>query len=98
MKSVFCFTCQTEITVIEKVGRREECPKCRADVHVCKNCAFYDAKVYNECKETQAEVVREKDRSNHCDYFSPRQGKMGEVKDPAEALREAAEALFKKKA
>ena len=65
-----CFSCGKEITVLDnKVGIREECPHCRADAHVCKNCEFYDPKVYNECRETSAEVVREKDRANRCDYF-----------------------------
>ncbi len=79
----------------DSVGRREECPQCRSDVHVCKNCEFYDVKVYNECKETQAEVVRERDRANYCDYFNPKKNGVGGL-DKAAALRAAAEALFKK--
>jgi hypothetical protein len=92
---LICFSCSKEIAILGNVGRRDECPHCRADVHVCKNCGFYDAKAYNECRETSADVVREKDRSNFCDYFVPRKGGGGE-KDKAAALRAAAEALFKK--
>ena len=77
------------------VGRRDECPFCRSDMHVCKNCEHYDVKVYNECRETQADVVREKDRANYCDYFTPRTGASGAV-DKSAALKAAAEALFKK--
>lgn len=95
MVSLKCFSCGTELSFADKVGRREECPKCRSDVHSCRNCQFYDPKVYNECKETQAEVVREKDRSNHCDYFQPGKGQGGV--DKTAQLRAAAEALFKKK-
>ncbi|MGE3684585.1 MAG: hypothetical protein AB7G93_22950 [Bdellovibrionales bacterium] len=77
----------------ERVGIREECPKCRADAHVCKNCAFYDPKVYNECREPQAEVIRERDRANRCDYFQPGSG--GATAGPSqEDLLKAAEALF----
>lgn len=91
-----CFSCQKELSILDKkVGFREECPHCRNDVHVCKNCEFYDPKVYNECRETSADVVREKDRANFCDYFSPRIG-LGEQKTKADALKAAAEALFKK--
>lgn len=90
-----CFSCNKELSFSGKIGRREECPHCRADVHVCKNCEFYDPKVYNECRETQADVVKEKDRANFCDFFSPRKGGAGAV-DKAAALRAAAEALFKK--
>lgn len=94
---LLCFSCQKEITFSEaKVGFREECPHCRNDVHVCKNCHFYDLKAYNECREPQADVVREKDRANFCEYFTPRQG--GEIiQDQAAKLRAAAEALFRKK-
>lgn len=90
-----CFSCGKEIVLLGIVGRRDECPHCRADVHVCKNCEFYDPKVYNECRETAADVVREKDRANFCDYFTPRKGGV-EVIDKAATLRAAAEALFKK--
>ena len=93
---MMCFHCQKEIPVIDqKVSFREECPSCRSDAHVCKNCDFYDPKVYNECKETSADVVREKERANYCDFFQPsgRGQKTGPTK---EDLRAKAEALFKK--
>lgn len=90
-----CFNCGKELKFAGNVGRRDECPHCRADVHVCKNCEHYDPKVYNECRETQADVVREKDRANFCDYFSPRKGGVN-IDDKKAALRAAAEALFKK--
>lgn len=92
---LICFKCSQEMTFSGIPGRREECPQCRSDVHVCKNCEHYDPKVYNECRETSADVVREKDRANFCDYFSPRKGGTGTI-DKAAALRAAAEALFKK--
>lgn len=90
-----CFNCNKELNFAGNIGRREECPHCRSDVHVCKNCEHYDAKVYHECRETSADFVREKDRANFCDYFTPRKGGGGGV-DKAAALRAAAEALFKK--
>lgn len=90
-----CFSCKKELSYSAKVGLREECPHCRSDVHVCKNCQFYDPKVYNECRETSAEVVREKERANYCDYFEPRTGGLSS-ESTKDALRAAAEALFKK--
>ncbi|MEN0059049.1 MAG: hypothetical protein AAGB31_09455 [Bdellovibrio sp.] len=92
---LICFNCSHEMNFVGTIGRREECPQCRSDVHVCKNCEHYDPKAYNECREPSAEVVREKDRANFCDYFSVRKGGQGGV-DKAAALRAAAEALFKK--
>lgn len=96
MSEVVCFKCGQKIPLLGKVGRRDECFKCRADLHVCKNCVHYDPKAYNECREPSADVVQEKERSNFCDYFSPndKTGAAGPSKDD---LRAAAEALFKKK-
>lgn len=91
-----CFHCGTELTFSERVGLRDECPKCREDVHVCKNCKFYDRTAYNECREPSAEVVLEKERSNHCEYFQPGTG-LGGSGPTKDDLRAAAEALFKKK-
>lgn len=91
-----CFHCGTELDFIDRVGIRESCTKCNADAHVCKNCRFYDPKVYNECSEPSAEPVREKDRANMCDYFEPGSGAGGAAKTKDD-LRAAAEALFKKK-
>jgi hypothetical protein len=89
-----CFSCHKEVPLLGNVGRRDECPFCHADMHVCKNCQHYDPKAYNECKEPQADRVVEKERSNFCDYFSPGSGSGAE--DAKKDLLAAAEALFKK--
>lgn len=91
-----CFSCGKEIKLIEnKAGFREECPACHADVHVCRNCEFYDEKSYNECREPTADRITVKDRANYCDHFSP-SSKVRDNKSQKEALQAAAEALFKK--
>lgn len=91
-----CFSCGTEMSFPHVPGRRDECPKCGADVHVCRNCRNYDRNAYNECREPSAEVVREKDRANFCDFFQPGSGGVSAV-DQKKDLMAAAEALFKKK-
>lgn len=93
---IVCFECQNEIDILGQVGRRDECQKCGADLHVCKNCLHYDPKSYNECREPQADRVQEKDRSNFCDYFTPND-KNSSQKNSKDQLLSAAEALFKKK-
>ena len=93
---VFCFHCKktNELIFSGPVGRRDECSYCKTDLHVCKNCQMYDLKSYNECKEVTAEVVKEKDRANFCDFFSARES--GELVDIKSKILSAAEALFKK--
>lgn len=63
-----CFKCGAEITA-EFISRRDECPRCCTDLHVCCNCEFYEKGRANDCREPQAEPVTEKDRSNYCDFF-----------------------------
>lgn len=92
-----CFSCGKTLQFSSPPGFREECSNCNADVHVCKNCEFYDPKVYNECREPSAEVVREKERSNFCEFFQPRLGGVDAQNKKAADLKAAAEALFKKK-
>ncbi len=92
---LICFHCQKPNPLLGKVGRKDECFSCRTDLHCCKNCHFYESKVYNECKEPAADVVKEKDRSNFCDFFQPRSG--GGLVDEKAKLKSAADALFKKK-
>lgn len=93
--TVACFSCGLTNAPGDRVGRRDECSQCGADLHVCKNCRFYDPQAYNECKETSADVVREKERSNFCDFFEPGDG-THEASKKDELLAQA-EALFGKK-
>ena len=44
---------------------------CGADLHVCVQCRHHDPGAYNECRETNAEPVRDRDRANRCDWFAP---------------------------
>ena len=53
------------------MGTRDVCPQCDSDLHTCRNCRHYDPAKHNQCAETQAEWVRDKEAANHCDYFSP---------------------------
>ncbi len=91
-----CFHCATLNTFVSPLGRREECSKCHSDGHVCKNCEHYDPKVYNECRETQADFIQEKERANFCDYFQVR-GQNKSANQAAVDLLAAAESLFKAK-
>jgi len=97
MIQVFCHHCGQENSYSDRVGIRAECSKCMNDIHVCKNCQFYDPKVYNECREPQAEVVLEKDRANRCEYFQAGAGAGKSSAPSKDDLLKAAEALFKKK-
>jgi len=68
-----CWKCGKQIQYASgsRVGNRDTCPKCDADLHTCRNCQLYDPGKHNQCTETQAEWVRDKEAANYCDYFHP---------------------------
>ncbi len=94
-----CYKCGTEVEVLQggAVSRRDECSKCKADLHCCRNCKFYDLTAYNECREPEAERVVEKDKPNYCDYFEFKQTTTGgTVVDKKQEAFKALDDLFKR--
>ena len=53
-------------------GRSDVCAGCSKDARVCLNCRFHDPGSYNECRETIAERIVDKERANFCDHFKPK--------------------------
>ncbi len=92
-----CHACRRELSINTSVGRRDVCPHCRADLHCCLNCGFYDAKAPKQCREPIADLVKEKGRANFCDYFVYRESRADEqAQGEAEQSRKALNDLFKK--
>ena len=96
---MLCHACQKEIPYVDKVSFRGECPHCSEDAHVCLNCDFYDANIYNECRETSADRITQKDKANYCEFFIPKiqTTTPGEVKtNPIDDAKRKLEELFRK--
>ncbi len=92
-----CYACKKELTLDRKVGRKDECPFCRADLHCCLNCRFYDPSAPKQCREPVAELIKVKDRANFCDYFVFAESRTaGTAASEAERARKAFDELFKK--
>jgi hypothetical protein len=64
-----CYACGVALPEKLEVHRATECPSCRRDLRVCKNCAFYSPGSHWDCAETVQECVLDKERANFCDYF-----------------------------
>lgn len=93
-----CPFCQKDIPDNDKFTFRETCPKCLHDLHVCVVCKHYDRGTYNDCRESQAERVVDKERFNHCEYFIfANPGSVGQKLDPQAEAKRKLEELFKKK-
>mgnify|MGYP001248672571 CR=1 FL=1 len=94
---VSCYRCGKAISE-NNLGRQDTCEGCGFDTRVCRNCRHYDRQANNECREEQAGRQVDKEKGNFCEWFQPRLGGASGANAPAkDALKSAAEALFKKK-
>ena len=92
-----CHACDAEYEIApgERIGFRDDCERCGADLHSCLNCKHYDASAYNECHESSADRVLDKARANRCEWFRPGARVGGDGSRKASALSDL-ENLFKK--
>ena len=68
-----CWKCGAALAALSLPLRRlEECPQCRAELHVCRMCVEYDTSIAKHCREPTADEVQDKTRANFCDHFKPR--------------------------
>ena len=67
-----CFRCGASLeTLTLPFSRRDGCPQCAADIHVCQMCLHFDKSVPKQCHEDDAEEVFEKEKANFCEWFVP---------------------------
>jgi hypothetical protein len=67
-----CYRCGASLAEVSlPFSRLEECPECENYLHVCRMCLFFDTAVPKQCREDDAEEVREKERANFCEWFKP---------------------------
>jgi len=96
-----CWKCgyAVEIASSNRVTTRDACPQCDSDLHACRNCRHYDPAKNNQCAETQAEWVRDKEAANYCDYFSPGAARRAGALRPSSGVDDAKkrfDSLFKR--
>ena len=95
----YCHSCKNEqifeVKVGIKVGRRDECPHCGSDLHVCKNCRHWDPNIHNQCKESDATFIRERAEANFCTHFDFRDGDAPKEDTSVVSAKAKLEALFK---
>jgi hypothetical protein len=94
-----CWKCGASLADYTLPLRRlEECRACRAELHVCRMCQFYDLSKAKHCQEPIAEEVKDKERANFCDYFQPSGAayRPGE-RSAADRARAELDALFGRK-
>ena len=67
-----CYRCGASLSELSlPLSRLDECPSCSMYLHVCRMCVYFDPRVAKQCREDDADEVKEKERANFCDYFRP---------------------------
>ncbi|MBS35998.1 MAG: hypothetical protein CMO26_08755 [Thiotrichales bacterium] len=77
------------------ISRYEACPSCRAELHSCRMCRHFDAKVIGQCRHDRADRVEKKHESNYCTFFRLRHdAHRDQPRTPADDSNDALNALF----
>lgn len=75
-----CSLCGVIVSDVE-IGFESQCPKCKADLHACKNCRHFDTGAQFECTEPIPERITKKDVRNTCELFMTRTSIERETRD-----------------
>lgn len=93
--ALVCWKCGASLEAYTlPFSRTDECRACRAELHVCRMCRFYDRSKAKSCAEPVADEVQDKTRANFCGYFEPAAGRHQPAGAAGESARSALEALF----
>lgn len=69
---LLCWRCGASLAELSlPLARRDECPQCRVELHVCRMCVHYAPRLLRGCDEDDAPDVRDKQTANFCDYYRP---------------------------
>jgi hypothetical protein len=94
-EELVCWKCGAPLSELSlPLSRTDECRACRAELHVCRMCRFYDTSKAKSCSEPIADEVQDKQRANFCGYFLVAGGRFRPRSDTAELAKAALESLF----
>ncbi|HEV8325031.1 MAG TPA: hypothetical protein VG389_25680 [Myxococcota bacterium] len=95
---LFCWACGHPVEIVSAaVGRQDRCENCQRDLHVCKNCKWYEPGLRNDCREPMTERILDREAANFCHFFVPFEGKRADLTSGEVAKSKAKlDALFSK--
>jgi len=65
-----CYKCKNKLDFEKKkIGFKQICPFCERDLHVCKNCKYYEVGKPNDCLVPNTEYVSDREKNNFCEEF-----------------------------
>ena len=72
-EKLVCWKCGASLREApQPLSRISICLSCHAELHVCRQCSFYDTHKAESCTEQRADPPKDKLRANFCEYFQPR--------------------------
>lgn len=92
---LICWKCGASLAELSlPLLRTDECRACRAQLHACRMCHFYDTGKAKSCAEPIADEVQDKTRSNFCGYFQATGGRFRAQDGAGDRALTALESLF----
>ena len=65
-----CAACAAKVS--PNIGADSTCPNCKADLHTCRQCTYFDPSARFECRKTITARIVNKNARNSCELFAPR--------------------------
>ena len=94
-ETVKCAACGAKAP--SNIQAESSCPNCKADLHSCRECNYFDPGAHFECSKKIAARIVNKQARNSCELFSPRVVVQRETTSGAPTdARQAFAKLFKK--
>ena len=69
-EAVKCSSCGAKVP--SQITTESSCPNCRAELHTCRQCNFFDPSARFQCSKTITARIVNKNARNTCELFAPR--------------------------
>jgi hypothetical protein len=69
-ESVKCSSCGAKAP--NNITLESTCPNCRAELHTCRQCNYFDPSATFQCSKTIPARIVNKNACNTCELFAPR--------------------------
>ena len=94
-EAVNCSSCGAKAP--PQITAESTCPNCRAELHTCRQCNYFDPSARFECSKTITARIVNKNARNTCELFAPRAVVQRQTSSGAPTdARQAFANLFKK--
>lgn len=94
-EKVKCSACGAAVATT--ISAESTCPKCKAELHTCRQCNFFDPGARFECSKSITARIVNKNARNNCELFAARTVVERETSSGApKDARQAFANLFKK--